>query len=47
MDLAKGAVDMRRRRLVALALVAACLFVYGQAVNCAFLNFDDSGYVTG
>ena len=46
MDLAKGAVDVRRRWLVALALVAACLFVYGQAVSFAFLNFDDNGYVT-
>ncbi len=46
MDPAKGAADARRRRLVALALVAACLFVYGQAVNFTFLNFDDSGYVT-
>src|SRR5260370_10998655 len=46
MDLAKGAVDARRRWLVALALVAACLFVYGQAVSFGFLNFDDNGYVT-
>ena len=46
MDPAKGAVDARRRWLVALALVAACLFVYGQAVSFAFLNFDDNGYVT-
>ena len=46
MDLAKGAADVRRRWLVALALVAACLFVYGQAVSFAFLNFDDNGYVT-
>jgi tetratricopeptide (TPR) repeat protein len=46
MGLAKGAVDARRRRLVALALVAACLFVYGQAVSFGFLNFDDKGYVT-
>lgn len=46
MDPAKGAADTRRRRLVALALVAACLFVYGQAVSFGFLNFDDNGYVT-
>ncbi len=39
--------DRRRRVLVALGLVAACLLVYGQALRFEFLNFDDNGYVTG
>ena len=36
----------RRRVLVALALMAACLLVYGQAVRFDFINYDDNSYVT-
>ncbi len=37
---------MKRRDLfVCLALAAACLAVFGQAVRFGFLNFDDNGYV--
>ncbi len=36
----------RRRWLVALTLIAACLIVYGQALHFGFINFDDPGYVT-
>jgi protein O-mannosyl-transferase len=39
-------VDARRRVLVALALVAACLLVYGQAVRFDFINYDDNSYIT-
>jgi tetratricopeptide (TPR) repeat protein len=38
--------EPRRRTLVAAFLAAACLLVFGQAVHCDFLNFDDNGYVT-
>lgn len=36
----------RRRILVAVALAAACLLVYGQAVRFDFIGYDDSGYIT-
>jgi protein O-mannosyl-transferase len=46
-DLPEGAVvDTRRRLLVALALVTACLLVYGQSLRFEFVNYDDNGYVT-
>lgn len=35
----------RRRWLVALALIAGCLLVYGQTFHFEFLNFDDNAYV--
>ena len=37
----------RRRTLVAVALAAACLLVYGQAARCDFINYDDKVYVYG
>ena len=38
--------DARRRMLVALALAAACLLIYGQCVRFDFINYDDGAYVT-
>jgi hypothetical protein len=46
-DLPKAVVmEARRRLLVALALIAACLLVYGQALRFDFINFDDTSYIT-
>jgi tetratricopeptide (TPR) repeat protein len=39
-------VETRKRLLIALALAAACLLVFGQAVRFDFINYDDNAYVT-
>lgn len=35
----------RRELVIAALLAAACLLVFGQAVRCGFLNYDDNAYV--
>jgi tetratricopeptide (TPR) repeat protein len=36
----------RRDLLVAIALAAACLIVFGQAAHFQFINYDDNAYIT-
>ena len=36
----------RRQTLVALALAAVCLLVFGQTIHFGFINYDDGAYVT-
>src|ERR1051325_1892406 len=40
-----GGSEAQRRRFVTLALIAACLIVYGRVAGYGFINFDDNAYV--